>query len=1005
MIDTTIRRQLLASTIIAGSLVSVPAFAQVAPATPTTTQAAGDTVQTSEPNDTIVVTGTLIANPNLTASSPVTSVSSGELQLRQTNTAEQILRDIPGVVPGVGQQVNNGNAGRSEVDLRGLGSNRNIVLLDGARIVPGGTTGVVDLNSIPTSLIDRVDVLTGGASATYGADAITGVVNFVTKRNFAGVGLTASEQVTGRGDANVVRTDLTIGANFDDGRGNVVLSLGYQQADPLYQGDRQIGLFAISSTTGRAAGASNTSTPTAFQFDDGSFLQVNSGGTALVPQYQGFNFNPYNVYQTPFKRLNLYSAGHYQLSDKLEVYSRGVFSRNTVSSIVAPSGIFGNTLTVPGNNPFLTPAIRDQICVAEGLAPGAGPTCGGNPALPLPVVYRRTVELGPRVDEYTTTFYDFQAGFRAHITPSLVADVYGSYGENENTQVRSGYVSNSRVQQALNATNATTCIDPSNGCVPLNIFGPSGSITAAQGGFIGGIVSQIQRRTALSQVHGTLSGDVGVSSPFADNPISFAVGGEYRKYTAFVRPDNLAAIPGELGGAGGAILPLTGGYEVTEGFGELIAPIASGKPGFELLQLEGGVRFSHYKVFANSNPTFNTTTYKAGGQYAPFAGLKFRGDYQHALRAPNISELFAPNVVGLTNLGTDPCAGTNPVGNANLTAICRAQGATAVQIGVIQQPSAGQVNETSGGNVSLRPEIADTFTVGAIFEPKNLIPGLTISADYYNIKLQNAITNPTPGDVIAACFNNPTPASATSAACTSIRRNPASGALSGPPTFGGLPLPLTNQGRLATDGIDIVANYRRDIGFAKLNLSFNGNWTNHSRNQATASGINRDCVGYYSTNCGLNGSIQPKYQWNQRTTLGFDMVDVSLLWRHIDSVRYEGTADDFAARGFTVGNRYLFPKTATGTGIVTNAGVAQSALAGGSYNFNYIKAYDYFDLSARIHIMKTLDLTLTGTNIFDRKPPLVGAQAGSTSFNSGNTFPSTYDVLGRRFGAQIDLRF
>ena len=989
MVTKALRRTLLATTIIAGTLASAPAFAQGAkPAAPAE-------------EDTIIVTGTLISNPNLTSSSPVSAVGQDELQLRQTNTAEQALREVPGVIPGIGQQVNNGNNGTSTVNLRGLGSNRNIVLIDGVRVVPANQGGAVDLNNIPVALLDRLDVLTGGASVTYGADAVSGVVNFITKRDFAGLSAQFSEQISQKGDGNIFRADLTVGANFDDGRGNAVLSIGYQEADPIYQGDRDVSVFGINSTTGRAAGSSFTSVPTTISFATAD-LQVDPTGASLVPFYNGFNFNPFNIFQTPFRRYNIYAAARYELSDTIEVYTRALFSKNTVQTIIAPSGIFGNALTIPGNNPYLNATIRDQLCVNNGLAPGA--TCAANPAIPLPGVYRRSVELGPRVSTYITQVFDYQAGARFNITDSLKFDLYGSYGESENAQTLTGYVANSRVQQALNANNVTTCTVQSNGCVPLNLFGPSGSITAAQGGYIGGLTSSIVNKTTLAQVHGVLNGDFGLTLPSAAEPVSFAVGGEYRKYGAEVLPDNLAQVPGELGGAGGATLPLSGGYDVYEAFGELIAPIAKDQPFFNELTLEAGVRYSKYKVNAAGSPKYSATTFKAGVTWAPVAALKFRANYQRAVRAPNIGELFAPVVTGLTSLTIDPCAGAAPVGNANLTAVCLGQGAPAASIGFIQNPSAAQANATGGGNPNIKPEKADTYTIGVVIRPDELIPGLNITVDYYNIKVNSAITAATSSDVIGACFNSITAASAASAVCNTIRRNPANGRLSGTSTATvpilGLPVPLTNLGRLATNGIDFSLNYKRDLGFAGFNFGFNGNYTRSSTFRASPTGLNRECVGYFSANCSSqNGAIQPQWSWTQRTTLSFTDVDVSLLWRHISGVRYEGQADDFVARGFTAASRNLF------AGTITNAGPALSPLAGTTADFNRIPSYDYFDLSTRFNLTKQLQLTLTAFNIFNRKPPVVGAGAGTTGQNSGNTFPSTYDPIGRRFAATVNLRF
>lgn len=971
------RLLLLASTIVAGTAASTAAFAQAAPA--------DDTKE-------IVVTGSLIRNPNLTASSPVSVINSTEIKLQQTPNAEELLRGLPSAVANIGANVNNGNGGASYVDLRGLGPNRNIVLLDGARIVPAGTNGQVDLNNIPVALIERVETLTGGASTTYGADAVSGVVNFITKKHFSGFDLQASKGITSRGDGQTFNTTLTVGGNFAENRGNAVLSLGYDNQDPIYQGARDFSVFAVDSVSGVAAGASSTGVPTAFSFPTvKGKLQVDPTGTLLVPQYLKFNFNPYNILTTPVKKISGYAAANYDVSDTVEVYSRAMFSRNTISTIVAPSGIFGSSETIPGNNPYLTPAIRDAICTADKVP--LGDTCNTNTALLLPAVYRRSVELGPRVDQYQTDIFDVRAGLKFNITKSIVFDLYGAYGESTNTQTRLGYVSNSRVQQALNATSTTSCNDTSNGCVPLNLFGPAGSITAAQAAFIGGITSSIARGTTLGQVHGVVSGDL-FNLPGATKPVTFAVGGEYRKYTAAVNPDNLAQVPGELGGAGGAILPVSGAYDVTEGFGELNAPLVTGKPLFEELTLEGGLRYSSYKVRATGSPSFNATTYKGGLTWAPTNQLKFRGTYAHAVRAPNIGELFAPPVTGLTNLTVDPCSGTKPVGNAKLTAICLGQGAPLATIGNITDPAAGQANETGGGNPNLKPEVADTYTLGFVLQPKAIIPGFTLTADYYNIVVNGAITTPTPGDVINACFGNITDASATSTACTSIRRSPANGSLSGSPaTVPGIPLALSNSGRLATDGVDLTISYNRRVGSAKLNATFNGNWTDHSRFQSSSSSVNRDCVGYYSANC---GSIQPKFQWNERTSLDFGNVGISLLWRHLDAVNYEPLA---AAAGSP-----LFSGTIVNGAGATGTGV-YSPLGGTVVNFNHIKAYDYFDLSGRVNIAKHFEVIASVKNLFDRQPPVVGATAGTTAQNSGNTYPSTYDPVGRDFNVTARITF
>ena len=1057
MSKTILKGALLTGTVLAGLSFANPAFAQST--TPTNTQgnlppAPADDANTpggvqsnesagaAEPTSSndIVITGTLIRNPNLVASAPVTVVGQEEIQLRQTNVAEEVLRTIPGAVPSIGSNVNNGSGGAAFVNIRGLGSNRNLVLLDGVRIVPAGLGGQVDLNNIPLSLVDRVDVLTGGASSTYGADAVSGVVNFITRSDFAGMELSGSNQITERGDGNVIRTDLTIGANFDGGRGNAVLSLGYIESDPVYfGGDRPFSQVTLESYDELfvAGQGSTTTTPSAFDIGGGrSRQQVTADGLGIRSFYSAYNFNPFNVFQTPFKRYNMYAAGHFDITDNLTVYSRGLYSNNTVSTIIAPSGVFASTVTVPVSNPFLSAAQRSYFCANADFNTGVAGNqtitaaeCSAAATALSPTdpnfrqftvgLRRRTPEVGPRVSEYNTQLWDFRVGVRGDITDRIGFDIFGSRGQSDNNSSIQNYVLLSRARQAIRATSTTQCLDSSNGCVPINIFGAPGTLGTAEAlDFLSDDATTVVS-TALSQARATLNGDVGFTSPFASEPIGFAVGAEYRDYSAEQRSDALAKTAGELGGAGGAAPDITGGYNVYEGFAEVIAPLISDRPFFNELTLEAGIRRSSYSVDAPGNPKFKTTTWKVAGSWEPINDLKFRGNYQRSVRAPNIGELFSPVSTGLTNLGTDPCAGAAPLTNAALRAICIAQGAPAATIGTITNPTAGQANVTGGGNPFVQPEKAKTWTVGAVVRP-SFFRNFSATIDYYNVKITDAINSPTPADLIAACFGasptNPPAGAATTDACTVIRRNPVSGALDGPPdTTFGLFSPLSNLGRISTDGVDVTANYRMTLGQilgqpARLNLSFGGNYTRSSKFQATPTSDNRECVGYYSVNC---GSIQPKYSFTQRTTLGLGAVDVSLLWRYQSKAKLEPAqlAADIAAA--EAANRsatgVLLPladqgcpnyQTDAGDAIVNGGGACLI-----DTRFRTIKAYNYFDLTTRFNVTDNFQFTVTALNIFDKKPPVVGGTVGSTTYNGGNTYPSSYDALGRRFAIGARVKF
>jgi outer membrane receptor protein involved in Fe transport len=991
------RSRLMASSLLVGAaFVAQATQAQATPDTSAPGAAAPATPQSASANtnNEIVVTGSLIRNPNLTSSTPVLVTNRKEIELRQSNTAEDLLREIPGIVPAVGSAVNNGATGASTVNLRGLGDNRNLVLLDGMRVTPATLTGVTDLNIIPLALIERVDVLTGGASTTYGADAVSGVVNFVTRRNFAGFEADASEQLTQRGDGNVRRVDATTGANFDDGRGNVVLSIGYQKSDAVFEGDRSFSRESIASADG-SVGGSSTTPQTTFNFGGGAGSQQLNGGT-LVPAFTAYNFNPFNILQTPFKRYNIFAEGHYQVSDNIEVYTRGLYSRDTVDSIVAPSGSFGSTFDISLSNPYLPAGFAAQACGAGG-ANCTTSVATGVPEIDGVVLKRRTPELGNRVSRFETDYFDYNLGVRGDITSHIKFDVYGSYGQSRNTQTFGGYMDVKRLQQGLTLDAAGNCTDTSNGCVPIDIFGPSGSINAAQAAFLT-VSSTTEIRTSLAQAHAGISGDFGVSSPMADNPISFAVGTEYRRYKATQTADLLAQAPGELGGSGSAVIPFSDKYSVVEGFAELNAPLVQDKPFFHDLTLDGGARYSHYKIFGTGN-SFNTTTFKGGGVWEPVEGFKFRADYSHAVRAPNINELFSPVAVGLSNLFADPCAGSAPLNNANLAAVCVAQGAPANSLGTITNPSAAQPNVLNSGNVNLKPEKANTYTLGAVISPRNLLPGFSASVDYYHIRITHAISAPSAADSSALCFGNLTAASAASPACLAIHRDPTTGGLDGDQagTGTGFPGMLSNNGTLLTNGIDLGVNYNRDLGAVKLGLSFNGNYTFKSKFLSTPGGIFRECVGYYSAGCGIGGgesigSLLPKFEWSQRTTLGFGPATLSLLWRHIDKMKYEprSLGDQIAAANSA---GCADPAGADPDGCVINP------------EFRKIKAANYFDLTTQFVTTEHLTLTFEVENLLDRKPPVVGSDVGNTLYNSGNTYPSTYDALGRRFVATAKVNF
>ena len=1022
------------------ALASTPAFAQDT-----------ETEETVD-SEAIIVTGSRVTDPNLQLSSPVAAVGEEELTLRQTNTAEQFLRELPGAIPSIGSAVNNGNGGASFVNLRGIGSQRNLVLLDGRRFVPADETGRVDLNNIPLAVIERTDVLTGGATTTYGADAVSGVVNFITKKDFAGVQLDTSAGITEEGDGETYRAELTIGANFDDGRGNAVFSVGYQDQSAVFQGDRPFSEFNVSSFSGNPGGSSNAvpanivftspvdpltvcdatlftdaadcplisgslfrdgqqQTFAGLGFTNGIAAQINDAGTDIIsndPTNQldngefnptPFNFNPFNIFQTPFERFNMFGQANYEISPAIEVYSQGTFSKQTVSTIIAPGGSFFNTYTLNLNNPFIPDDIAERFGAGLGLV-GAdfdaarntqfGPTLPDGSQNPDYVTFdtqvrRRTIEIGTRNSDFTTTLFNIVVGARGSITDSIEYDVFATYGESERIQQQSGFARLPRLQQALLALpgengGPATCVDPSGGCAPVDLFGASGDLgTQESQDFVFNLTQMVVDQSTIGTIQGTIFGDLPVTL-FADTPVNFAVGAEYREFTASQFADE-ASQSGQVVGGGAADPNFSGSYDVFDVYGELIIPILEGASFAEQLTLDLGGRYSNYELSSNE------FTWKVGLTWEPTPGFSVRGNFQRAARAPNIGELFFPVTTGLDNLAIDPCAEAAPTQDAALAAVCIAQGAPAaiVNAGLIGQPPAGQINTTTGGNVNLDTEQAETWTLGFIAQPA-AIPGLTVTVDYFNISIEDAITSPAIGDIIGGCYNSGNLDFNTNEFCQLVVRSSTTGEIAGAVNeVPGLLQNLTNLGRIATDGIDLRFNYGTDLtNDLTLNLNFEGTWTNENRFQAIAGDPNslfRDCVGFYSTNC---ASIQPEFVFNQRTTLSFlDEYSLSLRWRYLSGVEQE--PDDII--------------NGNGEAFIGNSPVF------GDVDFTEIPAESYFDLTFQWDVLENVLFTATVTNLFDNQPAVVGSNIGTTAFNSGNVYPSSYDTLGRRYNMGIRFSF
>lgn len=924
----------------------------------------------------IEITGSRIKTIGAVSNSPITSVTATEFNSSAPIAVEEVIRSLPAAIPAIGANTNNGSNGTASIDLRGLGTNRTLVLINGRRIVPATLGGVVDTNAIPVALLERIDVVTGGASAVYGADAVAGVVNFILRRDFSGLDARTTYGVSEQGDSKRYRTDFTVGANLAEGRGNVALSFGTSRTEPLRQGDRPFGEFQIASTNG-ARGGSSIGAPAAYSgmpapLTGNRIIDYTTGGLRAFTQADEYNFNPLNYYITPLERTQFSALGRFTINDNAEAYAELTNTKSLVTLNLAPSGSFASAgfpnWRVPIGNPFIPAQMRTELCAAYNIAPA---DCVAGNATEIAIgIGRRFVEYGPRINTFDNNLLQWTVGVRGAL-PVLSTWSYDAYlqkGTSEQISRRVNWGSASKLQQALRATNPNTCTVTTGGCVPINLFGQVGTLTPAMLRFID--QTSIQTTTVEQEVaQVSFSGDLGpIKSPFANAPIGVVLGYEKREVVAGNQSDAPSQVNGEVLGTGAPLPDRRGGLSLNELFLEISAPLVRGKPGVESLNFEGGYRDTEFETAAGSQ---KYGSWKYGMDWAPIKGLRFRAMQQRATRAPNVNELYAPVVSGLSNLATDPCqlalintADANTAGT--LSALCRATGVPASQVGFVPAPAAGQISQVSGGNANLSPEEADTLTVGLVFEP-TFVPGLSVTLDYFKIEINKAVSSPTTSQVLDGCYRaalNPG-FSPSNPFCGLITRNSLTGSLNGTT---GVSQQLSNLGRVNAEGYDLGVNYRLNAGaVGRFDFGLQATVTTESSFQSLPTVAVIDCLGFYGQDC---GGPTPKTKWSQRTTWSKGDFSAGYNWRRIGKT----TVQDIRAASFAP-------------------------------QFRSIKDYDYVDLNFSWSPVKMLTLTLAVTNAFDKQPPEVGNTIATTATNSGNTFPATYDVVGRAFSVGARLRF
>ena len=1050
-LGTALRTGSALSALAVAAFMATPAYAQdqTAPTTtgpveaqPTpTTSAEGAPVQ--QAND-IVITGTRISQPNLQSTAPLTVVSNEDVKLAGTSRVEDVLAQLPQASATQSSGFSNGASGTAEVDLRYLGSKRTLTLINGRRMVPGdpnSSSQAPDINLIPGALIKRVDVLTGGASSVYGADAVAGVVNFIMDTNFEGikfdgtwstyqhnnndVGLLGSQTMRGilgaknfpfptgsTTDGRSVDGTVSIGAGFDDGRGHVVGYFGYRKIKPVLGANRDYSSCTIGEnrahTSNSCSGSATAAPGNVLYFLPGQTSTSTIGalgpGTLTSGTNNIFNFGPLNYFQRPDERYTAGLFANYEINSAIKPYLEFMFMDDHTVAQIAPSGDFGNTFTINCDNPLLSTQQRGELCAPANLingflgnfplATGAGynPNPGNAPVQFFDArgntynagyaqVLRRNVEGGNRQADLTHTTFRGVVGTRGDLNKIFSYDAYYQYGRTNYSQVYRNEFSAARLNNALNVVNVNAAgqvvpvgtagssivcrsqlagTDPN--CVPYDIFSAAGPSAASINylNVFGVITGRTSEQVADINFTGNL-GEVGLQSPWASDGVGVNVGYEYRKESLSLSPDSLFQA-GDLTGQGAATLPIDGSFKVNEVFGEIQLPIV--QHGFiDSLSFNAGYRKSWYKT--SSGRKYDTDTYKISGEFAPIRDVRFRGAYNRAVRAPNIAELFAPQLVALDG-GTDPCAGS-PVAATDYG--CLAQGLRVGQ-GTPLNPAA-QYNGFVGGNPNLVPEVATTKTLGVVLQPR-FIPRFAATVDYFNIRVKGAIQGFGADAILADCVANST-ATAAAPSCALVHRD-ASGSLWLTPNGFVNDLP-TNVGSVKTDGIDFSAAYAHRIGgLGSLTASFQGTYVRHYKVDNGLTPI-YDCVGFYGSTC---GTPIPKWRHKARLTWNTPIgVGLSGQWRHQSGSTYEGYSSNETLAGthFALGAK--FPK------------------------------YDYFDLSATYNLFGDAVALRAGVNnIFDKKPPLVpsGAACPAGPCNN-NTWVTAYDALGRFIYAGATVTF
>ncbi|MGB8603032.1 MAG: TonB-dependent receptor [Rhizomicrobium sp.] len=946
--------------------------------------------------ETVVVTGSRIPQPNLYSSTPITAVSQDEIKYQGTTSIETMLNSLPSVFAGQTSAASNGASGTATADLRGLGSSRTLVLIDGKRLMPGSPDmPVADLNFIPTPMVERLEVMTGGASTVYGSDAIAGVVNFIMRKDFEGVEFDLQGGIAQHANGNKMmrgiladagysapagtvwdgeNTEMTaiFGANTKDGRGNVTAYFGYRAQRAVTESKRDWSACATAvnyyTMTSYYCGGSGTIPAGRFKIAGASAVKADGSSTSAYSGTDAWNYAPYNYLQRPDTRYMGGAFAHYQVNKYLNLSSSFMFMDDHTVAQIAPSGIFyGTYYSVNCDNPYLAMNSSLQSYM-----------CGSNAGSDTDVstyIGRRFTEAGGRQDDLRHTDYRLVLEANGEILDGFSYDISGQYSTAIYTENYLNDMSSARIAKALQATKDASgnvvCKSYMDGtdtsCVPVNVFSED-SLTSDMINYLKAPGFK-QGHTTETVINANITADLtqfGVKSPWAASGLALNFGTEYRR-EELVLENDLEFQTGDLTGQGSTQPNVSGGFSVEEGFIEGRLPLVSDKPFARDVTIEFGYRYSSYNVQGNVD------SYKYALDWQVIDDIKLRGSYQRAVRAPNVNELFYPNSTALWS-GTDPCAGATP---GYSEAQCERTGVSAADYGKIEQCSSGQCGGYYGGNKALKPETSDTVTLGFVFTP-TFIDGLNVTVDYYRIKVKKLIGTIPESIIISKCANT-----GDSQWCDLIHRG-TNGVLFGSGTGSGyVEATNINTGYLLTEGLDISVNYQFDLeqvglaNYGSVSTSVIGTYQPRYMNQPYDGGHTFNCAGYFGLVC---GTPNPKWRHTMRATWESPWdFSVSVAWRYFGRVSFDGNSTD----------------------VSLNDGYAYDKID------SHIADYNYFDIAGQWAIAKGVTVSAGINNILDKDPPIVDSAnlaISSPSGGNGNTYPGVYDALGRTMFLNLTIK-